>query len=143
MQTENKEKRIQELLLTIVLAGLLLLLAILFKTGCPLDLVFGVPCPLCGTTRAFLSLLHGDISGAFYYHPLWPVTAAAMVMFILYRLEVIRLSEKAFTASCIILAALLLGCWIIRHIQGSPVVSIHFESSIAGRIYMFVITALK
>ena len=32
---------------------------------------FGIPCPGCGLTRAFQSLLSGDLRKAFYYHPLW------------------------------------------------------------------------
>lgn len=36
--------------------------------------LFGIPCPTCGMTRAYLHLLQGDISGAFKYHPLfWAV----------------------------------------------------------------------
>jgi hypothetical protein len=31
----------------------------------------GVPCPTCGMTRSYLALLHGDLSSAFLYHPLF------------------------------------------------------------------------
>lgn len=32
---------------------------------------FHIPCPGCGMTRAWLSLLRGDLSAAFLYHPLF------------------------------------------------------------------------
>ena len=39
-------------------------------TLCPMKRLFGVPCPTCGTTRAFAELLQGDVSGAFARQPL-------------------------------------------------------------------------
>jgi hypothetical protein len=40
------------------------------EIGCPFRYVFHVPCPVCGFTRAVLSVLRGDIQQAFFYHPL-------------------------------------------------------------------------
>jgi hypothetical protein len=40
-------------------------------TVCPMRLIFGVPCPTCGITRAARELLHGDLAGATHMHPLW------------------------------------------------------------------------
>ena len=37
---------------------------------CPMAGVLGIPCPGCGLTRATLSLLQGDVAGAYHYHPL-------------------------------------------------------------------------
>lgn len=31
----------------------------------------GIPCPSCGMTRAYMALFHGDLNGAFFYHPLF------------------------------------------------------------------------
>lgn len=39
-------------------------------TSCLFASITGVPCMGCGTTRAFTSLLHGDIAGSLHYHPL-------------------------------------------------------------------------
>lgn len=41
--------------------------------GCPFRFLFGIPCPGCGMTRAWLSFLQGDFIGAFRWHPLFPV----------------------------------------------------------------------
>jgi len=37
---------------------------------CPSVLLFDRPCPGCGLTTSWTSFLHGDIIGAFKYHPL-------------------------------------------------------------------------
>ena len=39
-------------------------------TLCPLKRLLGVPCPTCGTTRAFAELFRGDVLGAFARQPL-------------------------------------------------------------------------
>lgn len=39
--------------------------------GCPIYELTGVTCPLCGTTRAWLSFLSGDFSRAFRCNPLF------------------------------------------------------------------------
>jgi hypothetical protein len=43
---------------------------------CPSMLAFGKPCPGCGLTTSWSSLLHGDVAGAFRAHPLGPVAYA-------------------------------------------------------------------
>ncbi len=37
---------------------------------CPMKRLLGMPCPTCGTTRAFSLLMHGDVGGAFAMQPL-------------------------------------------------------------------------
>jgi len=39
-------------------------------TLCPMKRLLGVPCPTCGTTRAFAALFRGDVLGAFAQQPL-------------------------------------------------------------------------
>ncbi len=41
-----------------------------FAPPCPLHAWTGVPCPGCGSTRAALALLRGDVFGAFAWNPL-------------------------------------------------------------------------
>lgn len=36
---------------------------------CPLNFWLGIPCPACGSTRAMLALLRGDIAGYMFYNP--------------------------------------------------------------------------
>ncbi|MBQ6892319.1 MAG: DUF2752 domain-containing protein, partial [Clostridia bacterium] len=41
--------------------------------GCPLYELTGITCPLCGTTRAFIALLRGQVWLAFRCQPLFPL----------------------------------------------------------------------
>ena len=54
-------------------AGLALLVYIT-DVGCLFRHVLGVPCPGCGTTRAWLAFLSGGFGEAFWYHPLFWLT---------------------------------------------------------------------
>ena len=115
--------------------------AVMFAFGiyrCPLNFLFGIPCPLCGMTRAFMALAKGDIAGAFYYHPLWPLAIPTAVFFVLNYLELIHPSERAFHIICGLLEATLLICFIVRHIMHSPVVAIHFSSSLIGWLFRVI-----
>ena len=57
-------------------AGLVVLFRPLWIAGatlappCPWHAWTGWPCPGCGTTRALVRLLHGDVTGAFAVNPL-------------------------------------------------------------------------
>ena len=101
---------------------------------CPLDYLFGIPCALCGATRAFICAFTGRFGEAFYYHPLWPVFIIAGVLFILYFFGIIKVKKTTREAAIIILITLLLACYIIRHIMHSPVVSVHFNDAFFYRI---------
>jgi hypothetical protein len=42
---------------------------------------FHLPCPLCGMTRSFAALAHGDAASAFRFHLAGPLLFAAMAVF--------------------------------------------------------------
>ena len=46
------------------------LLQICFGQICPGKILFGLPCPACGMTRAFFLLLQGNLNASFQMHPL-------------------------------------------------------------------------
>ncbi len=58
---------------TICFVGLGIIILWLGEMGvlcCPFLLLTGIPCPSCGTTRAVLALLHGDIKKYIFYQPM-------------------------------------------------------------------------
>jgi hypothetical protein len=57
----------------VILGGLL---ALVPYPTCILRLVFGVPCPACGLTRASLASAHLDFASAVRFHPLAPALLA-------------------------------------------------------------------
>ena len=66
----------RELIGVILIGAVISFLVVVFfnKSICLFINIFGIPCPACGMTRAYMSLAHLDIRGAFYYHPLfWSV----------------------------------------------------------------------
>lgn len=48
---------------------------------CWFHAVLHVPCPLCGMTRSFVALAHGDAAAALRFHPAGPLLFAAMLVF--------------------------------------------------------------
>ena len=50
--------------------------------GCPFYLLLRIPCPGCGTTRAWLALLRGDFCGAFAYNHFFLLMPAAIFLFV-------------------------------------------------------------
>ncbi len=47
--------------------------------GCVFHKMTGLPCPLCGGTRAASALLHGDVQRAFHLNPLSLIAVAALL----------------------------------------------------------------
>lgn len=55
-------------LITLGILAVVLLVFKIFDIPCVFNLLFKIPCPSCGMTRAYINLLHLDISGAFRMH---------------------------------------------------------------------------
>ncbi len=69
--------------LAIAAAYIALELALGGDVPCYFKATLGIPCPGCGFTRAYLSLLKGDLVSAFFYHPLFftaPLVAAVVIL---------------------------------------------------------------
>lgn len=77
---KNKRK----LLLMHVLFAVLLAMIVLFWK-CPTKVLFGIPCPGCGLTRAYFAAFRLDFKQAFSYHPLFPVAVPFLLYVIHYR----------------------------------------------------------
>ena len=64
-----------------LLSGLILLCTSV--TGCPVWQLTGIPCPACGMTRAWISLVKGQLAEAFAWHPLFWM--APWILYLMYR----------------------------------------------------------
>ena len=110
-------------------------LAVLDVYKCPLDYLFGIPCPMCGITRAFLAALQGNFAVSFYYHPLWPLVVIVLVAYILYYFGFIRISDKTFRIFAALFIISIVVCFVYRHITSSPVVRIHPDNCFFSGIF--------
>ena len=87
--------------------------------GCLLKDIFGTPCPSCGMSRAYLSLLLGDIKAALHFHPLFWIFPTAVGFGVAAALDKKRKKIwLALLAGCIIIY---FTCWIIRLATGNTV----------------------
>ncbi|WP_340006437.1 DUF2752 domain-containing protein [Paenibacillus sp. FSL K6-0276] len=103
-------------LLPILILGVVGLLSmaanVLFqKSICLFINVFGIPSPACGMTRAYMSLLQGDIRAAWIYHPLFimPILICVLAFY-----------KKLSQPIIILFIILLLAVWVLRLIFMLP-----------------------
>ena len=87
---------------------------------CPLKRLTGVPCPTCGTTRACLAMLRGDVRAAFALQPFAVALVSGVApALLLWAAAAGRARVRAFLAAAFarrsvqwLLAALLAADWI-------------------------------
>lgn len=94
--------------------GLVVLWAVFF--GCVVYQLLGIPCPGCGLTRAWLSLLRGDFSGAFRAHPLFWTLPFLVLLFLFAG----RMSKKAVLILAVLAGVLFGGVYIARMVLYFP-----------------------
>ena len=89
--------------------------------SCRLHDMFGIRCALCGMSRSFTALAHGDLAGSLAFHRLGPVVFALFCLQIPYQLYALAIRPKRvgrrFTrihAGLVVLISLaLLVHWIV------------------------------
>lgn len=64
----SKQKKICLLLLFILYFGMAYFIMGRLGIPCVFKVLFGIPCPGCGMTRALFALLRGDLAAAFKYN---------------------------------------------------------------------------
>lgn len=99
-------------------------LGLTLPEACYFKRLFGFGCPGCGLTRCFISLTHGDFSGAWRFNPAGYLCFAVVAFQIPYRaLQIWRLSHDraewrpvrlSATIGCGVVAALLVQ-WVWRY----------------------------
>lgn len=83
---------------------------------CPFKYVFGIDCPGCGMTRAFVSCLQFDFAAAFKHHPLFLILGIETIYVVFHKQisSLIHPNKKAELIIGIVSILLLLIVWIIR-----------------------------
>ena len=105
---------------------------------CPFYYITGIPCPMCGMTRALFSLLELDFKSAFHYHALWPLVITVIPAYSFLVIKKIKINKKLETTVSITLALIFISYFIFRHIIGSEIVEVHFNKSLIYKIYFLL-----
>lgn len=100
----------KEDLKTIFTIALLYFIIELLGVTCPIKFLIGISCAGCGMSRAWLSVLHGDISQAFHYHPLFWMVVPICIIFLFHK----KLSSNYKKILIAIFIFLFLAVYIIR-----------------------------
>jgi hypothetical protein len=81
--TPNPERarRLRKAFLTLVGLGAAFALLYAGAVPCVFARVLHLPCPACGSTRAVLAFVRGDLDGVFRTNPLGPVAAVLLGVF--------------------------------------------------------------
>ena len=126
MKQATNTKTISSLTIAVITLAIVGTIADMFRRiyfggGCLLKDIFDIPCPSCGMSRAFLSLLLGDIKAALHFHPLFwifPVTVGLGLTAALDKTKKRKLLWLILMALCILAY---LVCWVIRLGTGNTV----------------------
>ncbi len=97
----------------------LILFALIFHDVCPVQILYGLPCPGCGLTRAGVLLLTGHFAAAFQMHPFiygW----AALLLYVLLCRYIKGCKPKGALQLMIVLIACMLLFYIYRMLLYFP-----------------------
>lgn len=64
------------------------------KLHCVFKKIFNIPCPVCGLTRAFKSIIKLDLIGAFHYNALSVIIFVLLLVFNIYLIYDIVMNKK-------------------------------------------------
>lgn len=136
MGAEKKERIIRGAVLHVVALAILLLI-----WRCPFYLLFGVPCPGCGITRAYTALLSGNVEEAFSLNPMFLPAGFAFWYMIHRRILPKRPSPIVEMTAGIAILILMLGSYGYRMISQTGLIAADVESGLLFRIWEAVFGA--
>lgn len=116
--------------ITITIVALLYLFFAIVPIGCPILYLTGIPCPLCGITRALVNAWRRNYLFAKYLHPLYPMVYVSFV--IIYFKS--RINLKIYRAVILMIALMFVLVYLYRLIKGDPVIFIDLEK---GQLYKY------
>lgn len=77
----NNKKLIKRAIIWLPAIAIVVILMYISNIQCLIKEVIGLPCPTCGMTRAWVSVLRLDFKEAFWWHPLFPI--AILILYLL------------------------------------------------------------
>lgn len=86
----------------IIGSSVYLFITLLFGKTCIMRILFGIPCPFCGFTRAFLKLLCLDFIAALKLQPFILLLLILVLLFVLKRYFKVNISRRVLLALIII-----------------------------------------
>ena len=127
----SEKKKLIISYLVFILIGIIITIISLFRSSsmCIFYNYTSIPCPACGMTRAFKTLLSFDIMKAFWYHPLFPLV-------ILFPYIYVKMDKRLIY----IIGILFIVTWIIRLILLFPHTSpmIPNPSAYLYKVFMYI-----
>ena len=87
-------------------------------------------------SRAFMSVICGDISLAFHYHPLWVAVIVAAALLVIFKVKKI---SRAFDITLWSFGAIMVAVYVFRMASGSgEVVTFSPEESAVYKAFCFI-----
>ena len=111
---KKRFQRAEPLAIVVVIAAFYGVLH-LIGVNCPIRFLTGISCPGCGMTRAWISLLQGNLSAAVSYHPLL-FTVVPAVIAVFFRS---RIPKRIFSILTWALILLFLAVYLYRMLFSS------------------------
>ncbi len=109
------KKNIKTYLLILAVIAIYAFILHINKINCPIKYILGFPCPFCGTTRALISLIQGNIKTAFYYHPLFILAIPFLILIITSNEKYfLKMNKKTRAYILYFISILYIATYIIR-----------------------------
>lgn len=113
-----------------------LFLEVVLHITCPIKFMTGISCAGCGMSRAWLSVLKGDIHKAFYYHPLFWTIPFILIVYLFRH----RIPEKVLHILEVIIIVMFIGTWLYRFtIPNQDIVVFEPWNSFPVRVIRYIV----
>lgn len=109
-----KSKKFQSSFFAVLAVILVYAVMQFFGITCPIKYITGISCAGCGMTRSYLALLHFDLTGAFYYHPLFWLPP----VFLVFYLKRFSIKPKVYKTIIFLFIFLFLSVYLYRMLAG-------------------------
>lgn len=102
---------------------------------CPIKFITGISCGGCGMSRAWLSVLRGDLHSAFYFHPLFFTVPFMMLTLFFYS----KIPKKSRRIIICVFIFLFLSVYIIRLVDPrNDIVVFRPSESIFSKVFFYL-----